>query len=115
MGQELLTVVTRKGQITVPAAIRRALKIQEGDKIAEYGLAALIAGGGAAVAANFAVTTTNLTGHPQVAVPCGFVDGLPRALSFIGKLYDEGSPLRVALAYERASGWTRKHPRLEDA
>lgn len=31
---ELFTVVTRKGQITVPAAIRRALKINVGDRIA---------------------------------------------------------------------------------
>lgn len=34
MAQELLTVMTRKGQITVPAAIRRALGIKEGDKLA---------------------------------------------------------------------------------
>ena len=34
MSQELYTVVTRKGQITVPAQIRRALKIKEGDRIA---------------------------------------------------------------------------------
>lgn len=34
MTQELLTVVTRKGQITVPAAIRKALKIKQGDKLA---------------------------------------------------------------------------------
>ena len=34
MSQELFTVVTRKGQITVPAAIRRALKINVGDKVA---------------------------------------------------------------------------------
>lgn len=34
MTQELLTVVTRKGQITVPASIRRALKIRQGDKLA---------------------------------------------------------------------------------
>ena len=32
--QELLTVVTRKGQITLPAEIRRSLGIKEGDKIA---------------------------------------------------------------------------------
>jgi AbrB family looped-hinge helix DNA binding protein len=31
---EALTVVTRKGQITVPAAIRRALRLEEGDKVA---------------------------------------------------------------------------------
>jgi AbrB family looped-hinge helix DNA binding protein len=36
-GQEMkerLSVVTRKGQITIPAEIRRALDIKEGDKIA---------------------------------------------------------------------------------
>lgn len=32
--RELLTVVTRKGQITVPAEIRRALGIKKGDKVA---------------------------------------------------------------------------------
>jgi antitoxin PrlF len=31
---EQLTVVTRKGQVTIPADIRRALGIKEGDKIA---------------------------------------------------------------------------------
>jgi Asp-tRNA(Asn)/Glu-tRNA(Gln) amidotransferase A subunit family amidase len=59
------------------------------------------------------LTTTNLTGHPQVVVPCGFVDGMPRGLSFIGRLYDEGSPLRVALAYEQATDWHGKHPSLD--
>jgi antitoxin PrlF len=29
-----LSVMTRKGQITVPAAIRRALNLREGDKVA---------------------------------------------------------------------------------
>ncbi len=32
--KELLTVVTRKGQITIPAEIRNALGLKEGDKIA---------------------------------------------------------------------------------
>ena len=32
--RELLTVVTRKGQITVPAEIRRVLGLREGDKVA---------------------------------------------------------------------------------
>jgi Asp-tRNA(Asn)/Glu-tRNA(Gln) amidotransferase A subunit family amidase len=58
------------------------------------------------------LTTTNLTGHPQVVAPCGFIDGMPRGLSFIGRLYDEGAPLRVALAYEQATAWHTKHPPL---
>ena len=32
--RESLSVVTRKGQITVPAEIRRALGLKEGDKVA---------------------------------------------------------------------------------
>ena len=65
---------------------------------------------------------TNLTGNPQVVMKCGFVedtlpDGsriqFPRSISFLGRLYDEGSPLRVALAYEQATGWHRANPTLE--
>lgn len=40
---------------------------------------------------------TNLTGHPAVVRPCGFLDGLPQAIMFTGNIYDEGAPLRVAL------------------
>jgi Asp-tRNA(Asn)/Glu-tRNA(Gln) amidotransferase A subunit family amidase len=56
---------------------------------------------------------TNLTGHPQVCVPCGFIDGLPRSMLFTGGLYDEASPLRVALAYERATNWHTMHPKMD--
>ena len=34
MVKEILSVVTRKGQITLPAEIRRSLGIKEGDKVA---------------------------------------------------------------------------------
>jgi Asp-tRNA(Asn)/Glu-tRNA(Gln) amidotransferase A subunit family amidase len=59
------------------------------------------------------LTTTNLTGHPEVVVPCGFVDGMPRTIGFFGKLYDEGAPLRLALAYEQATDWHTKRPPLK--
>jgi Asp-tRNA(Asn)/Glu-tRNA(Gln) amidotransferase A subunit family amidase len=71
---------------------------------------------------NSLLTTTNLTGNPQVVMKCGFTDGakadgtkvqLPRSISFLGRIYDEGSPLRVALAYEQATDWHRKNPVLE--
>jgi Asp-tRNA(Asn)/Glu-tRNA(Gln) amidotransferase A subunit family amidase len=55
---------------------------------------------------------TNLTGHPQVCVPCGFIDNLPRSIMFTGGLYDEGAPLRLAFAYERATKWHTMHPKL---
>ena len=38
---------------------------------------------------------------------------MPRSdLGFLGKIYDEGSPLRVALAYEQATEWHKKNPTL---
>jgi Asp-tRNA(Asn)/Glu-tRNA(Gln) amidotransferase A subunit family amidase len=56
---------------------------------------------------------TNLTGHPQSVVPCGFINGLPQGIVFTGKLYEEGGPLRVAMAYEKATKWHTMHPKLE--
>jgi Asp-tRNA(Asn)/Glu-tRNA(Gln) amidotransferase A subunit family amidase len=61
------------------------------------------------------LTVTNLSGHPQVVVPCGFVKGMPQGLLFTGRLYEEGTLLRVALAYEQATNWRTQHPKLEGA
>ncbi len=59
------------------------------------------------------LTITNLTGHPAAVVPCGFINGLPQAIMFTGNLYDEGGPLRVALAYQQATAWHLKYPKLD--
>jgi Asp-tRNA(Asn)/Glu-tRNA(Gln) amidotransferase A subunit family amidase len=56
---------------------------------------------------------TNLTGHPAVVTPCGFINNLPQSIMFTGNLYDEAAPLRVALAFERATKWHTMHPNLE--
>jgi Asp-tRNA(Asn)/Glu-tRNA(Gln) amidotransferase A subunit family amidase len=56
---------------------------------------------------------TNLTGHPAVVLPCGFVNNLPLAIMFTGGVYDEVSPLRVALAFERATKWHTMHPKMD--
>ena len=59
---------------------------------------------------------TNLTGHPAVCVPCGFLSAspnLPQAIMFTGGLYDEASPLRVALAFEQATKWHTMHPKVD--
>lgn len=55
---------------------------------------------------------TNLTGHPQIVVPCGFANGLPQGLVFTGKLYEEGAPMRVAMTFEQATKWHTMHPTL---
>jgi Asp-tRNA(Asn)/Glu-tRNA(Gln) amidotransferase A subunit family amidase len=56
---------------------------------------------------------TNLTGHPAVVTPCGFLNNLPQAIMFTGGLYDEGAALRVALAYQLATKWHTMHPKMD--
>lgn len=56
---------------------------------------------------------TNLTGHPAVILPHGFrEDGTPVSLTFIGRLFDEATLLRVANAYQQATDFHLKHPAL---
>ena len=59
------------------------------------------------------VTITNLTGHPAVVVPAGFVDGLPVALMLTGKRWDEATVLRAAAGFEAATAWHTRHPDLD--
>ncbi|MGH7321429.1 MAG: amidase [Candidatus Rokuibacteriota bacterium] len=53
----------------------------------------------------------NVTGHPAIAVPCGFTrDGLPLALQLAGRAFDEVTILRLAHAYEGATEWHTRRP-----
>lgn len=56
---------------------------------------------------------TNLTGHPAIALKAGFFDNRPVELMVTGRLYDEATMLRIALAFERGTGWHLKNPTLE--
>jgi Asp-tRNA(Asn)/Glu-tRNA(Gln) amidotransferase A subunit family amidase len=56
---------------------------------------------------------TNMTGHPAVVLPNGFKrDGTPGSLSFVGKLFGEGELMTVAKAYQDATGFHLRHPKL---
>jgi len=53
----------------------------------------------------------NVTGQPAIAIPAGFTqDGLPLSLQLIGHPWQEAMLYRIARAYERATGWTERHP-----
>jgi Asp-tRNA(Asn)/Glu-tRNA(Gln) amidotransferase A subunit family amidase len=58
---------------------------------------------------------TNLTGQPCVVVPDGFTKaGTPTAICFVGNLFHEAETLAVAKAYQDATGFHLKHPRLPE-
>ena len=55
----------------------------------------------------------NVTGHPALSVCCGFTsDERPIGLQLVGKVFGEGTVLRVASAYEAATEWKERHPAL---
>ncbi|HSN89106.1 MAG TPA: hypothetical protein VL025_20240, partial [Thermoanaerobaculia bacterium] len=57
---------------------------------------------------------TNLTGHPAVVVPNGFrKNGTPTSLTFTGRLWGEAAVLALAKAYQEATGFHRRVPKVE--
>jgi len=56
----------------------------------------------------------NLTGLPAISLPCGFTkDNLPVGLQIVAQPFEESTAFRVAYAYERATEWHKRRPRLE--
>ena len=55
----------------------------------------------------------NLTGLPAISLPCGFTkDNLPVGLQIVAQPFEESTALRVAYAYEQATEWHKRRPKL---
>lgn len=55
----------------------------------------------------------NLAGLPGISVPCGFSEeGLPIGLQIVGNVLREDQVLQVAYAYEQATDWHTRSPKL---
>jgi aspartyl-tRNA(Asn)/glutamyl-tRNA(Gln) amidotransferase subunit A len=55
----------------------------------------------------------NILGLPAISVPCGFTSaGLPVGLQIIGPHFAEARVLAMAHAYEQATEWHKRRPRL---
>ncbi|GCB48272.1 aspartyl-tRNA(Asn) amidotransferase subunit A [Streptomyces sp. NL15-2K] len=61
-----------------------------------------------------ASTPAALAGYPAISVPAGFAFGLPVGVTFMGTAWSEPTLLRLAYAYERASG-ARRPPTYRSA
>lgn len=59
------------------------------------------------------LSTTNLTGQPAMAIKCGIINNTPQMIMLTGRLYDEGTMARVAMAFEQATEWKDRHPALK--
>jgi aspartyl-tRNA(Asn)/glutamyl-tRNA(Gln) amidotransferase subunit A len=55
----------------------------------------------------------NLAGLPGMSLPCGFTkSGLPIGMQLIAKHFEEEKIFRVAYAYEQATEWHGRRPKL---
>jgi aspartyl-tRNA(Asn)/glutamyl-tRNA(Gln) amidotransferase subunit A len=57
--------------------------------------------------------SVNLAGIPGISIPCGFTSqNLPIGLQILGKHFDEESVIHAAYAYEQATEWHKRKPKL---
>ena len=57
--------------------------------------------------------SVNLAGIPGISIPCGFTSSnLPIGLQILGRHFDEESVLHAAYAYEQATEWHLRKPKL---
>ena len=56
---------------------------------------------------------SNLSGMPAISIPCGFTrESLPVGMQLMGPKWGEARLLAIALAYEEATEWHKRHPKL---
>lgn len=123
-GQEILLLAQEKGPLTEQRyldalAAARLMAGEDGiDAVMDrHRLDALVAptGGPAWVTDlvngdHFAGSSSEpaaIAGYPSICVPGGFVHGLPVGLSFFGRAWSEPTLLRIAFAFEQATGHRR--------
>jgi aspartyl-tRNA(Asn)/glutamyl-tRNA(Gln) amidotransferase subunit A len=56
----------------------------------------------------------NLAGLPALSLPCGFADGLPIAISLVGRPFYEHQVLAAGMAFQSQTDWHRRKPPLSD-
>ena len=58
-------------------------------------------------------TPFNLSGNPSLTLPGGFTDdGVPIGFQIVGKHLDEALVLRAGHAFQQATDWHKRHPKL---
>jgi aspartyl-tRNA(Asn)/glutamyl-tRNA(Gln) amidotransferase subunit A len=54
----------------------------------------------------------NIAGIPAISIPAGFAGNLPIGMQIIGKPFSEEILLRIAFAYEQATEWHKRKPKI---
>lgn len=63
---------------------------------------------------NGLIPAGNLAGLPALSLPCGFADGLPIAISLVGRPFSENSLLSAGSVFQSQTDWHRRKPPVGD-
>ena len=55
----------------------------------------------------------NLAGLPAISLPCGFADGLPVAISLLGRPFYENQLIAIGNLFQKQTDWHRRRPPLD--
>lgn len=58
------------------------------------------------------VPAGNLAGLPALSLPCGFADGMPIAISLVGRPFSENLLLTIGREFQKKSDWHLRQPTL---
>jgi aspartyl-tRNA(Asn)/glutamyl-tRNA(Gln) amidotransferase subunit A len=56
----------------------------------------------------------NLAGLPALSLPCGFANGLPIAISLVGRPFYENQLVAAGVAYQSQTDWHKRKPPMAD-
>jgi amidase len=125
--QEIFYAAEAKGPLTEPAyqealATNRWLSQQAGiDAVMDqYQLDALVAPTGSPawpidpvrgdLVSGGSASPAAMAGYPLITVPAGYISGLPVGITFMGRAFSEPVLIRLAYAFEQATGMRRTPP-----
>lgn len=69
--------------------------------------------GGSSRGLSSMIPAANLAGLPALSVPCGFADGLPVAISLVGRPFYENQLVQIGNLYQKQTDWHKQRPSVE--
>ncbi len=62
---------------------------------------------------NALIPAANLCGLPALSLPCGFANGLPVAISLVGRSFWENQLLQIGNVFQQQTDWHRRRPMVD--